>query len=166
MKFPRWLLVALLPIILIALYFVTRPYIGMAYGMTSISVNGQPVYVKFRDCGATCSGQMYLTQNPKRCVAEDPKHDYLASNSDDTLDFAIRDNQLIIADDHWHIPSDAWLPVRFIPTYGHESDTYHTTFIMFGNHLDGVSAAGLHVEARPCRAFPDGLFDGTWREWF
>jgi hypothetical protein len=152
-------------LILATLYYFTRPTLDWSYGMTSISVNGQPLYVKYHDCGAVCSGQMYLTQNPKRCAREDPNHDYLASNSDDTLNFAVRDNHLIIAGDHWSIPPDPWLPTKFIPTYGHDSDQYRTTFIMFGDHLDEISPTGLHVEMRPCRVFPDGLFDGTWREW-
>jgi hypothetical protein len=146
-------------------YFLIRSFFDWPYGIAPISVGGHTAYVKYHDCGAICSGQMYITQNPKRCAWEDPAHDYLAPNSDDTLDFAVRDNRLFIAGDHWQSPPNAWLPVTFVPTYGHVADQYHMTSIMFANHLPFTASTGIHIEVRPCRVFPDGLFDGTWREW-
>jgi hypothetical protein len=146
-------------------YLLTRPNFDLAYGIAPLSIGDRTAYLKYHDCGAICSGQMYITQNPQRCAREDASDDYIGPNSDDTLDFAIRDGRIYIAGDGWQIPQKAWLPVSFVPPYGHSADHYQMKFIMFGDHLDQTAPTGTHVDVRPCRVFPDGLFDGTWHEW-
>jgi len=131
--------------------------VTMDYAVAPIKLGTQTVYVKARDCGAICSGWLWISKNPDRCVREDVNSDYIGPESDESVAYTVTNSSLMLVDDPrgWKLPSTGdWLHLQFIPDFGHAADAYPVDHIYFGSGGLSVRASpGVAVELRPCIRF-------------
>jgi hypothetical protein len=152
-------LLILIPIALLAIAadIFNESDLFMEYASSPIKLGNQTIYVKARDCGAICREQLWISQNPDRCVHENPTRDYLGPESAEIVTYAVRDRIFYLIDDprSWQRPSDVeWLHPQFITEYGHTSDSYPIRHIYFGSgELPAEATPGVQVEFRPCVRF-------------
>ena len=148
----------IVPILLIAIGadILVESDVSMYYASAPIRLGNQTIYVKARDCGAICSGWLWISQNPDRCVREDARRDYVGSYGD-TVTYAVANKAFILVDDSraWQNPTSGdWLHLQFIPEYGHAEDAYSIQHVYFGGGvLPDRAAPGVAVELRPCIRF-------------
>lgn len=125
------------------------------YGIARIRLARTTVYVKSRQCGAGCSGGLWLSRSADRCRPPNPAADYTLNFNQ--IVYARQDDTLVLLDDPRSLTRPTagdWIDMRFLPPSGQAADGLHLQAIVFGEHLPTRAVPTQQVDFQPCvRAF-------------
>jgi hypothetical protein len=148
-------------------YVLTRPWLDPGYGVKPIDLgNGKKVYLKRLDSGAVGPERLWLSEDPRRCAGfPDPQRDYISQDSyGNSISYRVEKGRLVIYDSAaWDGPTlPSTMPVDFPLILDRNTAEYLPAYRKV---MRGLSEATVS-DVRQCSRFPDGLVDGTWRDWF